>query len=269
MPLTNSDIPLENVQSGKEPNNFRSDGFSPNGVQAVLFDLDGTLRHNNPPAVHVFLRHAIELGVTDDPLMRREFERWVHYYWAQSPDLLGDLQALGDEDLFWTNYARRSLEVYGCTPEQAEALAPQLQSYMEDTYNPEDCVLGEVPPTLEALKQQGFRLAVLSNRTKPYTEQLRSLGLAKYFEFALAAGEVEAWKPDPMVFRHALQHMNIFPEQVIYVGDNYYADVIGARQAGLRPVLLDPQGLFPEAGCPVIQSLSELCGLLKEQHPNR
>lgn len=233
-----------------------------NGIQAILFDLDGTLRHNDPPAVEVFLAHAHELGVIGNQDMRLRYERWVHYYWAQSPDLLDDLQLLGNEDPFWVNYARRSLQVYGCPSEQVETLAPQMHDYMKTFYHPEDCVSEDVPPTLEALKQRGFRLAMLSNRIKPYDELLHALGLARYFEFALAAGDFEVWKPDPAVFQHALQRMDVNPEQAIYVGDNYYADIIGSQQAGMQPVLLDPHGIFPEVDCPVIDTVSRLSELL-------
>lgn len=236
----------------------------PNGIQAILFDLDGTLRFNNPPAVEFFLAHAAELGVTGNKEKRREYERWVHYYWAQSPELLDDLQRLGNEDAFWVNYARCSLQVFGCSEEKVEELAPQMHNHMKENYHPEDCVPNDVPMTLEALKQQGYRLAVLSNRTKSYHEQLENLGLVDYFEFALAAGDIEVWKPDPMVFQHALLRMGVFPEQTIYVGDNYYADVIGAQQAGIHPVLLDPQSIFPEAGCPVIHSVGGLRQILEE-----
>ena len=241
--------------------------FKHNGIQAILFDLDGTLRHNDPSAVDVFLEHAAKLGVGDSRAKRRKYERWVHYYWAQSPDLLEDRQLLEDEDKFWTHYAWRSLQVYGCSPGEAQALAAQMHAYMKEFYQPKDCVPDDVPATLEGLKARGFRLGVLSNRTKPYGEQMLSLGLADYFEFALAAGDFEVWKPDPGLFLHALERMQLHPEQAIYVGDNYYADVIGARGAGVLPVLLDPQGIFPGAGCPVIQSIGELGRVLADQHP--
>ena len=52
--------------------------------------------------------------------------------------------------------------------------------------------------------------------------------------------------------------MEIEPGQAVYVGDNYFADVIGAQRAGIGAVLIDPQDLFPEADCPVIQKISEL-----------
>jgi FMN phosphatase YigB (HAD superfamily) len=50
----------------------------------------------------------------------------------------------------------------------------------------------------------------------------------------------------------------------MYVGDNYFADIVGALQAGLTPVLYDPTSLFPEAmeGCAVIKNYSEFYNLL-------
>jgi FMN phosphatase YigB (HAD superfamily) len=49
----------------------------------------------------------------------------------------------------------------------------------------------------------------------------------------------------------------------MYVGDNYFADIVGSHRAGLTPVLYDPASLFPEADCAVIKSLAEIPALLK------
>jgi len=79
----------------------------------------------------------------------------------------------------------------------------------------------------------------------------------------LAGGEVDSYKPDPAIFEHALQRGNVTAQETIYIGDNYYADVVGARRAGLRPILYDPEGVFPEADCPTIKSFDELKSILK------
>ena len=71
------------------------------------------------------------------------------------------------------------------------------------------------------------------------------------------------FKPEPGVFEHALKLKNLTAEETVYVGDNYYADVVGARRAGLRPVLYDPHGIFPDADCPTIKSFDELTSVLK------
>jgi FMN phosphatase YigB (HAD superfamily) len=49
----------------------------------------------------------------------------------------------------------------------------------------------------------------------------------------------------------------------MYVGDNYFADVVGSRRAGLMPVLYDPGGIFPEADCTIIKSFEELNSVIK------
>ena len=108
---------------------------------------------------------------------------------------------------------------------------------------------------------------MLSNRTDPYDEQLEALGLAGYFEFAIAAGTVDSWKPDPVVFQHAIRNYGIPGGEILYVGDNYYADVVGAKNAGLVPVLVDPGGIFPDPECPVIRQIGELPEILGQYQP--
>ena len=141
---------------------------------------------------------------------------------------------------------------------------PDLTRCMRDEYTPEDLVAEDVPSMLQTLKEQGYRLAVISNRRNPFDEQLASLGLNTYFEYSLAAGTINTWKPDPKIFQHALFEMGVEPESALYVGDNYFADVIGAQSAGIKAVLIDPINLFPEANCLVIERLTELDSVLAD-----
>jgi len=234
-----------------------------NGIRAVLFDLDGTLRHSNPGYNQTFVRFARRLDAPELPGMAVKVMRFLHYYWAQSPELLSDLETYPSmQDAFWSNHARRALLAMGCTPEQAGHLAPGVSSSMLSEFDPEDWVPPDVPQTLTTLKQAGYRLAVVSNRSRSYDELLQSLGLDRYFEFALAAGDYEAWKPEPQIFHLAVERLGVSASETLYVGDNYYADVIGAQRARLNPVLIDPENIFPEADCPSIRSIGELPGLL-------
>jgi putative hydrolase of the HAD superfamily len=79
----------------------------------------------------------------------------------------------------------------------------------------------------------------------------------------VAGGEVNSYKPDTGLFEHALKRADVSAQQAIYVGDNYFADVIGARRAGLTPVLFDPDEIFPEADCLKIRSFHELNSIVK------
>ena len=98
---------------------------------------------------------------------------------------------------------------------------------------------------LPQLKQAGYILGVISNRDKPFQDLLHEHGIGEFFEFSLAAGEVNTFKPEPGVFEHALREMNLSPQDVIYVGDNYYADVVGARPRGTLACSLRPAESSP------------------------
>jgi HAD superfamily hydrolase (TIGR01549 family) len=233
--------------------------LSPNGINAILFDLDGTLRHNRPSYYQAFFDFSTKAGAQDSPENRVRATRWLHYYWAQSEEMLEDKEKFGlQEDLFWINHARRGLIAYGCPPHRADELAPEVHRQFNEKYDPEDWVPEEVLETLETLKKSGYYLAVLSNRTHPFQEYMHTWGLEPYFDLAIAAGEIDAYKPEPIVFARTLKKMDKSPAETLYVGDNYYADVIGAQRAGLPALLLDPDGIFPEADCPVIRRLKEL-----------
>jgi FMN phosphatase YigB (HAD superfamily) len=104
---------------------------------------------------------------------------------------------------------------------------------------------------------------VVSNRQDSLAEVISALGLDWAFQVVLAAGEVDLWKPDPGLLLHAASLAGVEPKATMYVGDNYFADVIAARGAGMRPVLFDPMELFPEAECAVIGSLGELRSLVE------
>jgi FMN phosphatase YigB (HAD superfamily) len=157
----------------------------------------------------------VELGVTDGADRRRQALRWLHYYWADSKELLADQEKFGEsDDLFWTNHARLNLVAFGCREEQAASLAPELRRRMSEEYQPEDWIPPEVYEILGALQTGGFRLGVLSNRTEPYLEILADSGLLGYFDLVLAAGEDGVFPDASCPVIHSLKGL----ESVLQVG---------------------------------------------------
>lgn len=237
--------------------------FSPNHIKTILFDLDGTLKVYLPEGGEVVADYATSLGLSISGEDRLRAMRWEHYYWAGSPELRQDQSAAGDEAAQWTTYSRRQLIALGTEPGRAEELAPAIQAYMYANHRPAEHVPEQLVEALQTLKAAGFTLGVLSNRARPFGSELEALGLTPYLEFAMAAGEVNLWKPDPAVFHHALAKARATPQESVYIGDNYFADVVGARRAGLRPILFDPRGLYPEADCTTITHFGQLIPALK------
>ena len=238
--------------------------MSSNGIKAIFFDLDGTLRHSVPAGGDIFNQYLQTLGIHLNEKDRLRAMRWEYTYWANSTDLLEDFKTHeGETENFWIEYSRRRLVTLGISPPQSLELAPKVSAHMRETYKPESIVPDDVRRILPELKEVGYILAVISNRDKPFHETLESHGISEFFDFSLAGGEVDAYKPEPGIFEHALKRADVHAGEAIYVGDNYFADVIGSRRAGLRPVLYDPNGLFPEADCATIKSFDELISVLK------
>ena len=238
--------------------------IQPYDIKAIFFDLDGTLRHSVPSGGEVFTDYVITLGLPVDAEARLRALRWEHLYWANSVDLRDDLLAhAGETENFWIEYSRRRLIALGASPQWAREFAAKASVHMGEFYRPESIVPEDVRRALPQLKQAGYILGVISNRDKPFLDVLQEHGIDEFFDFFLAAGEVNVFKPEPGVFEHALQRLNLSPREVIYVGDNYYADVVGARRAGLQPILYDPLGIFPDPDCATIKSFDELNSIIK------
>ena len=238
--------------------------FLPNKIKAILFDLDGTLRHHLPSGGEVFVEYIRSLGINFSEEERIHAEHWEHLYFASSPEVQADNKTfMGDLKAFWVNFSKRRLVALGLHTTQAIELAPKVSTYMDESYKPEVHVPHDAYTLLIDLKKSGYILGVVSNRDDPFQEELNNLKLNSYFQFVLAAGEVKSYKPDTLIFERALDMAGTSAQETMYVGDNYFADIVGSRRAGLMPVLYDPISLFPDADCMVIKSFAEFPELLK------
>jgi HAD superfamily hydrolase (TIGR01549 family) len=239
--------------------------FLPNKIKAVMFDLDGTLRHHLPTGGEVFVEYVRSLGANFSEEDRIRTEQWEHLYFASSEEIQADTLTFKDDlRAFWINFTKRRLLVLGIDETEASGLAPKVAKYMTEFYKPEVYVPKEAFTLLTSLKESGFVLGVVSNRDVPFVEELKNLKLDSYFHFTLAAGEVKSYKPDTLIFKRALEIADVSAQEAMYIGDNYFADVVGSRRAGLMPVLYDPITLFSDADCSVIKSYLELPALLSK-----
>ncbi|MBI5369172.1 MAG: HAD family hydrolase [Planctomycetes bacterium] len=137
-----------------------------------------------------------------------------------------------------------------------EAAFGRLKAY-HDRENLWEMVPAEVPGALDRLRRR-LRLGVVSNANGTVRHKLARLGLAERFEVIVDSHEEGVEKPDPRLFRIALARMGVAAEEAAYVGDLYCVDVVGARAAGLSPILLDPRDWYADRPCRRVRSLTEL-----------
>lgn len=123
-------------------------------------------------------------------------------------------------------------------------------------------VLPEVPEALARLRGAGLRLAVVSNANGTAPQLLQQVGLAPYFDTMLDSAIEGVEKPDPEIFRRALDRLGCPASRALHVGDLYQVDVLGARAAGVAAALVDAGGLYGDADCPRFASLRALVDAL-------
>lgn len=136
-------------------------------------------------------------------------------------------------------------------------------------------IFPDVIPALRAMRADGLRLAVVSNWGWAAPELLQTLELAQHFEVLSISARVGYQKPHPAIFEHALALLGVTPDEAVHVGDDPTADVLGARRAGIEPVLVDRRGRAhppigagaPTEGAPVVADLAELLDLLDIPRP--
>ena len=117
------------------------------------------------------------------------------------------------------------------------------------------------PDSLPALARisAGWTLASLTNGNA----DLQRVGIDIHFRHHICARDIGAAKPDARIFRYAAERLQLAPEQILHVGDDPLADMVGARDAGLRTAWLNRSGApWPaELGAPPELDLRELGAL--------
>lgn len=94
-------------------------------------------------------------------------------------------------------------------------------------------------PVLKEIKKDGYTMGLVSNAQKVFTaNEIRILGIEQYFKHMVFSTRYGITKPDRRLFIIACAMLNVPPENAIYIGDNPYNDVIGAKEIGMTSILL-------------------------------
>ena len=159
-------------------------------------------------------------------------------------------------------YMERVLEIAGVTPGDASAAAVlELRAYHAE-HNLWESVPADVVPALERLSGLGLKLVVVSNANGVLHLAFDRLGLTRHFHCICDSFVDGVEKPDPRFFQIALDRAGATADSTMHVGDLYYVDVAGARNSGIRPMLIDPLGLYQDYDVDRVRTLDELANRL-------
>jgi putative hydrolase of the HAD superfamily len=220
-------------------------------VRAVLLDALGTLVELQPPAPRLQRLLAEEGFEVGEERAAAGIGAEIAYYLAHH--LEGSDRASLEE--LRDRCAREMLEALELPGLDQPTARRVMMSALE--FRPYEDAL----PALRELRRRGRTLVVASNWDCSLPDWLEPGGLLALVDGVVTSAEVGAAKPDPRVFRRALELAGVESGEAVHVGDSLDKDVQGARAAGIRHVLVLRAG-EPPSGVEVVRSLRELPCLL-------
>lgn len=247
-------------------------------IKAVVFDVGGTLLtfQATEEADRMYIthtmaylnQHGILLGADPDEVMKH-IEAGAKRYKRFTEEDLIEL----DCDTIWRDYMLSGFDI---PSEQLTGMGETL-SFLYDMEKRELAPREGLRETLTALRDRGYRLAIISNvmSTTYIPHFLRENGISEFFEDIQMSSLCRIRKPRPEIFGRSLAALGLTKEEVVYVGDTISRDIRGARAAGWPIIQIDNPaayhrdtafvGQFPPDAR--IEKLEELVGLLDAWPP--
>jgi putative hydrolase of the HAD superfamily len=218
---------------------------------AVFFDVDFTLirpgrRFMGPGYADTCARHGV-------PVDEAAFAVAV----AAAADLL-DVSDQRYHDEVFVRYTSRIIELMGGAGPGVLLAAREI--YDDWAHHQHFEMYDDVPAALRSLQAQGIRMGLISNSHRSLVTFQEHFELEGLVTVTVSSAEFGVMKPDPRIFHEALTRMQVTPGEAVMVGDSLSHDVLGARQVGMRGVLLDREARASglDDSIQVIQSLTQL-----------
>lgn len=204
--------------------------------RGLLLDAMGTLITLRESVGTTYAAAAVRHGLTIEPAA---IDALFPKVYRGAPPLaftLSDPEALLQAERGW--WGERIQEVFTTAGNSAPIPEGLVHDLFHSFAQPELWrVYPDVAERLEAWRQQGLRLAVVSNFDRRLHGLLDGLKLRRWLDQVIVSSEVGAAKPSPLPFRRALEALDLQPHQVWHVGDQP-EDAEGAARAGVRCVLI-------------------------------
>jgi len=230
--------------------------------RAILYDAGRTLLRPRPEASDIWDFLSRQLGI--DLARKRKLPDVGHFFYARlGLDGLGAYDSDARARSFWSEYYAEALLDAGVDLPREE-LASAGDAVYDWYQQPEQWEpYPEVPEALRRAHERGLVQGVVSDWGTDLVPLLHAHQVTLYLDFVVASAAVGTAKPHPDIFRYALARAELEPDDVIYVGDSYVSDVLGARTVGIAAVLIDREGKAPAVDCPVVSSLLEVLDLVE------
>jgi len=211
--------------------------------KGIFFDAGNTLLRVYPSIGVIYSEAAREFGAEVEP---EKIEKSFKELWNKTAPLVNNEghRLSYEKERDWWKYLVGEVFRDLIQFQDYDAFFDHLYYRFEhsDTWRLYDDVID----VLKHLKNQSFRLAVVSNWDSRLPSLFDALGLAPFFESVVISSVVGYEKPHPRIFEIALEQTSLQPNEVLYVGDDPFLDYQAAKKAGLHALHLDRAGRFAD-----------------------
>jgi putative hydrolase of the HAD superfamily len=229
-------------------------------IKAVFFDYFNTLVYFDPPREKHYADTAAGFGVIISPEAVAAALPEADAWW-RSENTRATIKDREQEAKFdaYRGYGLRILRdaENSVSPEQALQTLAGAFSVGFKFKNYSDSL-----PALQALKSKNIQMGVISNIGEQIDAYIDKAGFTDYLTYKVTSFEAGCDKPQPQIFQLALQRAGVTSTETLFVGDQYDLDVLGARSAGITPILIDRDGAGATYDCIVIKELSQVIDYL-------
>lgn len=215
-------------------------------IRALLFDVNGTLIDIETDEWMEEAYRAIAHFLTYQGIALHRGEVRDLYFQIMKEQFAASAEIYPEFDVVtvWREILRRYATDYtrSLGPNKLRQMPLFLAELQRGITRKRLVAFPQVQEILADLKTR-HRLAVVSDAQSAYAlPELRAVALADYFASIVISGDYGYRKPDPRLFQAALTELQVCPEEAIFVGNDRFRDVLGARQAGMKTILFCPQG---------------------------
>lgn len=204
---------------------------------AVLFDADRTIFNNDGLNELVTLKIIEKVGI-DGSLVDQVYKAWDKTYFEEQTRLIEEAGFCVDRDTSAKSLVI-ALKEFGKEITYEEAY--KMFQIMVNEFTERSKPYPDMLTLMDFLIEKGIKMAIVSNGdNEVIMNRLKKAKIENHFEFVIAPCEqYPLTKPDIKIFEESLAKINTTAQRTIFVGDNPYADVVGANKAGMFSVLVD------------------------------
>jgi putative hydrolase of the HAD superfamily len=211
--------------------------------KAIIFDLGDTLILTDQWNYDKCLIKLLESLQHNNVIVSISFEEFRYVYF----EVRRQMYVESEQSLREVDFCKRiaeTLRKFGCNfshESQTVTYAVEVffEAFIEDVR-----MEAYVPPLLKRLKEK-YKLGLVSNfaYSQGFWKILQRFNLTRFFDVVVVSGELGLRKPHPRIFEEALKKLDVKAAEAVFVGDSLKADIDGARNMGLKTILVENAGL--------------------------